>query len=78
MAYINYEIVRQVGIMAEKQSGWKRTLNLIRWNAGEEKYDIRDWSPDGQKMSKGIVLTRQEAEELLRILQNELSSVARL
>jgi hypothetical protein len=26
------------------------------WNDREPKYDLRDWSADGQKMGKGIKL----------------------
>ena len=44
---------------------------MISWNDHEPKYDIRDWSPDGTKMSKGISMTRDELAALKDIL-NEL------
>ena len=41
---------------------------LISWNEGEPKYDIRDWSPDGSRMGKGISLSAEEMGILKGIL----------
>ena len=51
-------------------SGWERQLNLISWNDGEPKYDIRDWSPDGTRMGKGISLSHDELAILKGILDD--------
>jgi hypothetical protein len=40
-------------------------LNLVSWNGKEPKYDIRTWSPDGEKMGKGVSLTEEEMEQLV-------------
>ena len=56
MAEFKYEITRELGVLSESKSGWTRELNLISWNGAEPKYDIRDWSPDHEKMGKGISL----------------------
>ena len=53
MAEIKYEIVERIAVLGERPRGWERQLNLISWNEGEPKYDIRDWSPDGTRMGKG-------------------------
>ena len=50
--------------------GWERQLNLISWNDGEPKYDIRDWSPDGTRMGKGISLSHDELAILKGILED--------
>ena len=34
------------------------------------KYDIRDWSPDGSRMAKGISLTAEELKSLRDILND--------
>ena len=34
------------------------------------KYDIRDWSPDGSRMAKGISLTEEELKTLKGILDD--------
>jgi len=54
MAEIKYEIVERIAVLGERPRGWERQLNLISWNDGDPKYDIRDWSPDGTRMGKGI------------------------
>jgi hypothetical protein len=49
-------------------AGWAKELNLIRWNEREPKYDIREWSPDGEKMGKGVTLTKEELMALKELL----------
>ena len=56
------------GILSSTPSGWTKELNLISWNGGEPKYDIRQWAPDHAKMGKGVSLSREEAEELKNLL----------
>ena len=51
MAEIKYEVVQRVAVLSQRPRGWERQLNLISWNDGEPKYDIRDWSPDGISLS---------------------------
>ena len=50
MADINYEILKQVGVLSTSASGWSKELNLISWNDREPKYDLRDWAPGHEKM----------------------------
>lgn len=65
MAEIKYEIRRRLGVLStNERSGWTKEANLISWNGGPEKLDIRDWSPDHSKMAKGITLTEDEARIL--------------
>lgn len=71
MAGYKYDIKRQFGTISEGSKGWNKELNLISWNSGEPKFDIRDWSPDHEKMSKGITLSKEEALLLYHILCNE-------
>ena len=67
-ANIKYEIIESFGILSTTQSGWTKELNLISWNGGEPKYDIRQWAPEHAKMGKGVSLSREEAEELKKLL----------
>lgn len=64
----DFEIVKHIGVIAEKSKGWKREINLISWGGAEPKIDIRDWSPDHDKMSKGISLTAEEIEKLKELI----------
>ena len=68
MGEIKFEIVDHIGIVSEGSKGWTRELNLVSWNDGNPKYDVRDWSPDHTKMGKGITLTEEEARKLARLL----------
>ena len=68
MSEIKYEIVKKIGVLSKAGSGWAKELNLISWNDRDAKYDIRDWSADGQKMGKGVTLSRDELSALRELL----------
>ncbi len=68
MPDIKYEIVKELGILAEGRNGWTKELNLVSWNDREPKYDLREWAPDHEKMAKGITLSHEEAAELKKLL----------
>ena len=70
MSEIKYEIVKKIGVLSKAGSGWTKELNLISWNEREPKYDIRDWSPDGEKMGKGVTLSREELSALKELLNS--------
>ncbi len=69
MAGFSYEITERIAVLSTATTGWERQLNMISWNGREPKYDIRDWSPDGSKMGKGISLTAEELQTLKGILE---------
>ena len=70
MADIKFEIIENLGVISTSLKGWTKEVNLIRWNDNPAKIDIRDWSPDHEKMGKGITLTDEEAQALKEILEN--------
>lgn len=70
MSKINYEIIKQIGVVSESKTGWTKELNLVSWNDREPKYDLRDWAPDHEKMGKGITLSTEEIQALTKILTN--------
>ena len=65
---IKYEIQEMYGVISDPKSGWTKELNLISWNTGKAKFDIRDWSPEHEKMGKGITLSEEEAKTLYSLL----------
>lgn len=67
MAEFKYEIVKELGVIAEGARGWTKELNLVSWNDKPPKYDIRDWAPDHEKMGKGVSLTEEEMEALIEL-----------
>ena len=70
MSDIKFEIKHCVGVLSESAKGWRKELNLISWNGREPKYDIRDWSPEHEKMGKGTTLSNEEVENLYALLKN--------
>jgi hypothetical protein len=68
MNEIKFEIIKTVGILSTSASGWRKELNLIRWNDREPKYDLRDWSADHGKMGKGVTLSAEELTALRALL----------
>ena len=69
MADIKYEIIKEIAVLSENEKGWRKELNLISWNDRDPKYDLRDWSPDHEKMGKGITLTPEELKELEKAIK---------
>ncbi len=68
MVEIKYDIVEKIAVLSESSKGWTKELNLISWNDREPKYDIREWSPDGSKMGKGVTLSDEEVAILKKAL----------
>ena len=68
MPEIKFEIVQKIGVLSTSSRGWTKELNLVSWNDRDPKYDIREWSPDGQTMGKGITLTKEELTALRELL----------
>ncbi len=70
MAEIKFEIKDNLAVLSESAKGWTKELNLVSWNDKEAKYDIREWSPDHDKMGKGVTLTVEELKKLKEILNS--------
>jgi len=70
MAEFKYEITKEIGVLSESKSGWRKEVNMVSWNGAAAKLDIRDWSPNHEKMGKGISLNESEIEKLKELLKN--------
>ena len=66
----NYEITQKYGVLSTSKSGWTLELNSVSWNGRSPKFDIRSWSPDHEKMGKGVTLSADEAKALYDVLKN--------
>lgn len=67
---ISYKIEKEIAVISQNGRGWNREINLISWNGFPAKYDIRDWSPDHERMAKGLTFTAEELGELRRVLDS--------
>ena len=68
MPEIKSEVVKEIGILSTSKSNWNREVNIIRWNDGKPKLDIRDWAPEHERAGKGITLTAEEVAILKELL----------
>ncbi|MBQ3897912.1 MAG: hypothetical protein II742_05390, partial [Clostridia bacterium] len=66
MPDIKYELLEEYGVFSENNKGWTREVNLMSWNDGTPKYDIRDWAPDHDKMADLVLSVTPSAESDLR------------
>ncbi len=70
MADFKYEVTEKHGVLSQTSKGWTKEFRSISWNERESKYDIREWSPEGDKMGKGVTLSKEEVIALKDILNN--------
>jgi len=66
---VTFDIIEHVGVISASPTGWKKELNIVAWNGGVEKYDIRDWDATHEHMSRGVTLHKDEAKKLFELLE---------
>ena len=66
---VTFEIVEHLGNISIQSNGWTKELNIVKWNDGAEKYDLRSWSPEHDKMSRGCTFHTTEMQALAKILK---------
>lgn len=69
---VTFEIVESIGVIARNSSGWQKELNMVSWNGGQPKYDIRDWDPEHQHMSRGITLSEDDMSIVRQLLDSRI------
>ena len=65
---VHFDLMEQIGVLSIKDNGWAREVNIVAWNGGTAKVDIREWDPKHVRMSKGVTLFEEEAETLTKLL----------
>lgn len=69
----SYEIIEEIGqVGSPTASGWSTRLNLISWNGGNPKLDIRSWNEDMSRMGKGVSFSKEDAKDLAILLNSYL------
>lgn len=66
---VTFDIVEAIGVISTYPTGWSKELNLVSWNGGTAKYDIRDWSPNHEHMSRGVTLHEKEMRTIIDLLR---------
>lgn len=73
---IRAALLEEIAVISGNEGGFSLRLNIMRWNNKDAKYDLRHWTPHNQPYDRrGIVMTRQEAAELLFLLRKERPNV---
>lgn len=59
--YMFYEIKEHIATLSEKSDGrFTIELNIINFRGKNDKYDLRRWDKENDKMLKGISLEKEE------------------
>ena len=66
---IAFVIDKRLGVISTAPTGWTKEVNIIRWNGGTPKYDIREWDPSHERMSRGITLKPEEMNQLIDLVE---------
>ena len=61
---VTFELKEHIGVLEERKDGWKKEVNIVAWNGGAPKIDIRDWDSEHERMGRGITLFEDSAEKL--------------
>lgn len=67
-AELKFEITKNCGTLSTSARGWTKELNYVSWNDRDPRLDLREWSPNHERMGKGMTLSIEEAKALKEIL----------
>ena len=68
MDEFKYQVLKSYGTLSEADNGWKKELTFVSWNDRDPKYDIRSWSPQKDRMGRGITFSKEELISLKELL----------
>ena len=67
---VSFEIVERLVVLKDRKPAWDLELNLVAWNGGEPKYDIREWNEEHTRCGKGITLRLEELQKLVKYCED--------
>ena len=68
---VTFEIMEHIGVIDEinnREEKWTKEINVVAWNGGKPKIDVRDWNASHDRMSRGITLTEEQAMKMTKAL----------
>ena len=74
---VTFEIVEHIGVIDNidnREEKWTKEVNVVAWNGGKPKIDIRDWNASHDRMSRGITLTEDQAMKMTKGLLERFSA----
>lgn len=69
---VTFEIKERIGVINERPDNWNKEVNIMSWNGGTPKYDIRDWDENHERMTRGITLTEDEMKALVALVTKRM------
>ena len=76
---VTFDIMEHIAVLDEiggREEKWTKEINVVAWNGGKPKIDVRDWNGSHDRMSRGITLTEEQAEKMTRALVDRYRSRA--
>jgi hypothetical protein len=76
---VTFEIMEHIGVIDEvggRDEKWTKEVNVVAWNGGKPKIDVRDWNESHERMSRGITLTEEQAMKMTKALVDRYRSRA--
>ena len=67
---VSFEIVERLVVLKDRKPAWDLELNLVAWNDGEPKYDIREWNEEHTRCGKGVTLGLEELQKLVKYCED--------
>lgn len=71
---VTFVIKEHIGVIDNRSNDWTKEVNIVSWNGGPYKYDIRDWDSSHERMSRGITLTEDQALKLYELLNEHFKN----
>lgn len=69
-----YEIINDFGDFSDGTGRWIKSFKRLSWNVQEPKYDIRNWTKDGEP-GKGVTMNLEELRTLYELIGKELDYI---
>ena len=69
MSDVTRNVTRPLAVLSETENGFTKEVNMVAWNDGEEKLDIRGWYAGHERCTKGVTLTADEGRKLFEALR---------
>lgn len=76
---VTFEIIEHIGVIdsiENRDEKWTKEVNVVAWNGGKPKIDVRDWNENHDRMSRGITLTEDQAMKMTKALVDRFRSRA--
>lgn len=58
------EILQHLATLGTNDKEWTTELNIVSWYGKQPKFDLREWSPDHERVGKGALFTLEVAQGL--------------